>query len=150
MALSMMEKTALKTDHSAWPDADRQGIRARTREPESAASARACFRKMKGCGSGKSACSRASASASIAMCSIISGPPSSGGRGRQHVHDGTTVEYTYQPGETRHETYGAGEFKVHDLENLGDKEMVFMTIEFLNSANKPMPLPEQVRSKAAA
>ena len=29
-----------------------------------------------------------------------------GGRGRQHVHDGTTVEYTYAPGETRHETYG--------------------------------------------
>ena len=25
-----------------------------------------------------------------------------GGRGRQHVHDGTTVEYTYAPGETRH------------------------------------------------
>ncbi len=73
-----------------------------------------------------------------------------GGRGRQHVHDGSTVEYTYQPGETRHETYGAGEFKVHDLENLGDKEMVFMTIEFLNSANKPMPLPAHVRSQAAA
>src|SRR5262249_3694961 len=73
-----------------------------------------------------------------------------GGRGRQHVHDGTTVEYTYQPGETRHETYGAGEFKVHDLENLGDKEMVFMTIEFLNSANKPMPLPASVRAQAAA
>jgi hypothetical protein len=49
-----------------------------------------------------------------------------GGRGRQHVHDGTTVEYTYAPGETRHETYGPGQFKVHDLENLGDKEMVFM------------------------
>src|SRR6187200_2394040 len=61
------------------------------------------------------------------------------GRGRQHVHDGTTVEYTYAPGETRHETYGPGQFKVHDLENLGDKDMVFMTIEFLQSANKPMP-----------
>src|SRR5260370_36399157 len=73
-----------------------------------------------------------------------------GGRGRQHVHDGTTVEYTYAPGETRHETYGAGEFKVHDLENLGDKEMVFMTIEFLQSANKPMPLPREVRRQAAA
>ena len=72
----------------------------------------------------------------------------SGGRGRQHVHDGTTVEYTYQPGETRHETYGAGEFKVHDLENLGDKEMVFMTIEFLNSANKPLPIPDKVRAAA--
>jgi beta-alanine degradation protein BauB len=72
----------------------------------------------------------------------------SGGRGRQHIHDGTTVEYTYQPGETRHETYGAGECKVHDLENLGDKEMVFMTIEFLNSANKPLPIPDNVRAAA--
>ena len=71
-----------------------------------------------------------------------------GGRGRQHVHDGSTLEYTYQPGETRHETYGPGEFKVHDLENLGDKEMVFMTIEFLDSANKPLALPEKVRVAA--
>jgi beta-alanine degradation protein BauB len=31
-----------------------------------------------------------------------------GGRARQHVYDGTTVEYTYQPGETRHETYEPG------------------------------------------
>jgi beta-alanine degradation protein BauB len=72
----------------------------------------------------------------------------SGGRGRQHVHDGTTVEYTYRPGETRHETYGDGQYKVHDLENLGDKEMVFMTIEFLNSANKPLAIPEKVRAAA--
>lgn len=72
-----------------------------------------------------------------------------GGRGRQHVHDGTTVEYTYQPGETRHEIYGPGEFKVHDLTNIGDKDMVFMTIEFLDSANKPMALPSNVRRAAA-
>jgi hypothetical protein len=74
----------------------------------------------------------------------------SGGRGRQHVHDGSTVEYNYEPGETRHETYGPGQFKVHDLENLGDKEMIFMTIEFLQSANKPMPLPREVRPRRAA
>ena len=74
----------------------------------------------------------------------------SGGRGRQHVHDGTTIEYTYQPGETRHESYGKGEFKVHDLENLGDREMVFMTVEFKDSANKPMPLPAGVRPQSAA
>jgi quercetin dioxygenase-like cupin family protein len=72
----------------------------------------------------------------------------SGGRGRQHVHDGTTVEYSYRPGETRHETYGPGEFKVHDLENLGDKEMVFMTIEFLESANKPLAIPDKARAAA--
>ena len=73
-----------------------------------------------------------------------------GGRGRQHVHDGTTVEYTYQPGETRHETYGKGEFKVHDLENIGDRDMIFMTVEFKNSANQPMPLPAGVRARMAA
>jgi quercetin dioxygenase-like cupin family protein len=71
----------------------------------------------------------------------------SGGRGRQNLMDGSTIECTYQPGETRHETYGPGEYKVHDLANLGDKEMVFMTIEFLNSANKPMPIPESVRKE---
>jgi beta-alanine degradation protein BauB len=71
-----------------------------------------------------------------------------GGRGLQHVNDGKTVEYTYAPGETRHESYAAGEFKVHDLENIGDKEMVFMTVEFLDSANKPMPLPAKVRPAA--
>jgi quercetin dioxygenase-like cupin family protein len=72
----------------------------------------------------------------------------SAGRGRQHLMDGTTVEYSYQPGETRHETYGDGEYKVHDLENLGDKEMVFMTIEFLDSANKPLVIPNKVRAAA--
>ena len=71
-----------------------------------------------------------------------------GGRGRQHVHDGTTVEYSYQPGETRHETYGPGQYKVHDLENIGDKEMIFMTIEFLNSANRPLLIPDTVRAAA--
>jgi quercetin dioxygenase-like cupin family protein len=74
----------------------------------------------------------------------------SGGRARQNLMDGSTVEYTYQPGETRHETYGPGEYKVHDLTNLGDKEMVFMTIEFLNSANKPMPIPDAVRKEMAS
>ena len=74
----------------------------------------------------------------------------SGGRGRQHLMDGSTVEYAYQPGETRHETYGAGEYKVHDLENIGDKELVFMTVEFLDSPNKPLEVPQAVRGAAAA
>jgi beta-alanine degradation protein BauB len=72
----------------------------------------------------------------------------SGGHGRQHVHDGTTVEYTYKPGETRHETYGRGQYKVHDLENIGDRDMVFMTIEFLDSANTPLAIPDKVRAAA--
>jgi hypothetical protein len=68
-----------------------------------------------------------------------------GGRGRQHLMDGSTVEHNYAPGETRHETYGPGEYKVHDLENLGDTEMIFNTVEFLDSANRPLSVPESVR-----
>ena len=74
----------------------------------------------------------------------------SGGRGRQHMQDGTTFECTYEPGETRHEAYGAGEFKVHDLQKLSDGEMVFMTVEFKDSANKPLQLPAHIRPSAAA
>jgi len=77
----------------------------------------------------------------------------SGGRGRQHLMDGTTVEYDYSPGETRHEGYGAGECKVHDLENIGERELVFMTVEFIDrSANKPLAVPQAIRpiDKAAA
>ena len=74
-----------------------------------------------------------------------------GGRGRQHLMDGSTVEYSYFPGETRHETYGPGEFKVHDLVNLGDQDMIFMTVESIEgSANRPLPVPDTVRLKAAA
>jgi len=68
-----------------------------------------------------------------------------GGRGRQHLMDGSTVEHNYAPGETRHESYGSGQFKVHDLENLGDREMIFNTIEFLDSANKPLAVPDKIR-----
>lgn len=73
----------------------------------------------------------------------------SGGRGRQHLMDGSTVEYTYEPGETRHESYGPGAFKVHDLENVGDQELVFMTVEFVVSANKPLAIPQASRQVAA-
>ena len=66
------------------------------------------------------------------------------------MSDGTTLECGYASGETRHESYAKGEFKVHDLENLGDRELVFMTVEFKDSPNKPLPLPAHVRPSAAA
>jgi hypothetical protein len=68
------------------------------------------------------------------------------GCARAHVNDGTTVEHTYKAGETRHETHEAGHFKVHDLENIGDTELIFTTVEFLDSANKPLPIPQAVRA----
>lgn len=67
------------------------------------------------------------------------------GRGRQHFNDGETREYSYAAGETRHESYDAGEYKVHDLENIGDTDLTFVTVEFLDSPNKPLPIPQTAR-----
>jgi beta-alanine degradation protein BauB len=67
------------------------------------------------------------------------------GRARAHLDDGATVEHAYTAGETRHEAHAAGHFKVHDLENIGDTELIFTTVEFLDGANAPLPVPHRVR-----
>jgi hypothetical protein len=36
--------------------------------------------------------------------------------------------------------YGRGEYKIHDLENIGDSDLWFTTVEFLDSANEPLGL----------
>ena len=58
----------------------------------------------------------------------------------QHTSDGTTRQVTYAPGETRHYRFGEGEYLLHDLQNAGDTTLVFATVEFLSSANAPLPL----------
>ena len=144
MALSMLDKQAVRADHSEWPAEMKAEFEREARRPN-------------GCvGS-----TLLSETDKVRVWIIRLQPGErigfhrhvlnyfwtsvNGGRGRQHLMDGTTVEHSYCPGETRHETYGADEFKVHDLENLGDREMVFNTIEFLDSANAPLPVPDTVR-----
>jgi beta-alanine degradation protein BauB len=58
-------------------------------------------------------------------------------------------EYSYTAGETRHEEYGPGEYKVHDLENIGDSDLTFVTVEFLDSPNKPLRIPQAARNEDA-
>lgn len=62
------------------------------------------------------------------------------GTSRQRTFDGTTRVVSYTPGETRYYYFGKGEYLLHDLENVGDTELVFSTVEFLDSANEPLPL----------
>lgn len=62
------------------------------------------------------------------------------GQSRQHTFDGTTREVSYPAGETRHYTFAKDEYLLHDLENIGQTELVFSTIEFLDSANMPIKL----------
>jgi beta-alanine degradation protein BauB len=62
------------------------------------------------------------------------------GRARSHTEDGSVVEATYAAGDTRHFVYGRGEYKIHDLENVGDSDLWFTTVEFLDSANEPLEI----------
>jgi quercetin dioxygenase-like cupin family protein len=66
------------------------------------------------------------------------------GRARSHKGDGTIHEAIYRSGDTQHMNFGKDEFMVHDLHNIGDTDLVFTTVEFLNSANAPLPVPNSV------
>jgi len=52
------------------------------------------------------------------------------GRGLQHVDDGSTRLVTYAPGDTCHFDFGPGESLLHDLENIGETPLGFVTVEF--------------------
>ena len=56
--------------------------------------------------------------------------------------DGTTREVSYQAGETRYFHFGAGEFLLHDIENVGDNDSIFTTVEHLDSENAPLDLSD--------
>jgi len=62
------------------------------------------------------------------------------GSARSHMQDGSTVEAVYRAGDTRHYTYGKDEYKIHDLENTGESDLWFTTVEFLDSANEALAL----------
>jgi len=63
-----------------------------------------------------------------------------GGRARSQYADGRVAEVSYAPGDTRHYRFGAGEFMIHDLHNIGDTELTFTTVEFVDGANAPLPI----------
>ena len=108
MALTMLDKAAEKKDKSQWPAEHRRRIRARSARTRTPASAPTLLSETE--------------RTRVWIIRLAPGErigfhrhvldyfwtSVNGGRGRQHVHDGTTVEYTYAPGETRHETLRQG------------------------------------------
>ncbi len=70
------------------------------------------------------------------------------GRARSHYGDGRVAEVDYEAGAIQHLSFGAGESMTHDLANIGDTDLIFTTVEFLDSANPPLALPEAVRAQA--
>jgi hypothetical protein len=68
-----------------------------------------------------------------------------GGHGRSHFNDGRVADIVYKPGDIKQLTFKEGEFMVHDLENIGHTELLFMTAEFLDSPNAPLELHSHTR-----
>ncbi len=67
------------------------------------------------------------------------------GTARGYFEDGTIKDVTHFPGDTRHLHYGKDEYLVHSVENIGDTDLLFTTVEFKDSANAPLEVPESVR-----
>jgi len=72
------------------------------------------------------------------------------GRARSYFEDGRVVEGDYFAGQTRHFSYGRGESMCHCVENIGETELLFATVEFINGPNAPLPVPDSVRLGAVA
>ena len=64
------------------------------------------------------------------------------GRGYARYGNDEERAVDYQQGDIEHLTYAAGESMMHDLTNIGNTKLVFVTVEFLDSANSPFALPE--------
>jgi oxalate decarboxylase/phosphoglucose isomerase-like protein (cupin superfamily) len=58
----------------------------------------------------------------------------------QHTGEGETLRVEYEEGDTVYSAYGNSSYKVHDLENTGSTELVFVTVELMESANAPLAL----------
>ncbi|MDJ1136988.1 hypothetical protein [Streptomyces iconiensis] len=63
------------------------------------------------------------------------------GRARQHSGDGTTREITYVGGQTWHFRFTSGRYHLHDLKNIGDDVLSFLTVETKGGTNAPLRLP---------
>lgn len=55
--------------------------------------------------------------------------------------NGDVIHVSYEAGDTKHHTFGPGEFMIHDLENVGATTLTFTTVEFVQSANRPLVVP---------
>lgn len=51
------------------------------------------------------------------------------GHARQHSSDGASREITFARGQTRHFRLAAGRHHLHDLKNIGDEVLSFLTVE---------------------
>jgi hypothetical protein len=72
------------------------------------------------------------------------------GAARGYYEDGSIVDVKHYKGETKHLDFRAGEYMVHSVENIGTADLLFTTVEFLDSPNDALPIPDEMRLKVPA
>jgi hypothetical protein len=70
------------------------------------------------------------------------------GRTRNYFEDGRVVDAEVLEGQTQHKSFAYGESMVHSVENLCDYDLCYTTVEFLDSPNAPLAVPDKVRREA--
>ncbi|MEM9030841.1 MAG: hypothetical protein AAGC70_20970 [Pseudomonadota bacterium] len=69
------------------------------------------------------------------------------GKARGYFSSGEIKDVEHYAGETKHFYYSKGEYMLHSVENIGDTELLFTTVEFLDGPNDALPVPDGVRLK---
>lgn len=69
----------------------------------------------------------------------------SAGKARGYFSSGEIRDVTHYVGETKHFHYGPGDSMVHSVENTGDTELLFATVEFLDGTNKALDISDDMR-----
>ena len=59
---------------------------------------------------------------------------------RVYYSDGLVADCIYRTGDTRHFTFERGEHVTHCIKNIGKTDLVFTVVEYLKSANPPLPI----------
>ncbi len=67
------------------------------------------------------------------------------GKARGYFSSGEIRDVEHYKGETRHFDYGKDDEMLHAVENIGDTELIFTTVEFIDGPNAPLPVPDHVR-----
>lgn len=68
------------------------------------------------------------------------------GKARGYYDDGRIIDVDHYAGQTKHFVFKKGAHFTHSVENIGDTDLHFTTVEFLNtSENEPLPIDDTVR-----
>ena len=67
------------------------------------------------------------------------------GLSRNYFSDGQIREAEHFAGQTKHFHYGPGDYMLHSVENIGETELLFTTVEFLDGTNAQLEIPDEVR-----